>query len=273
MEKNNLHSGHRDRLRKQVQTSGLKSLHEHQVLEYLLTFAIPLRDTNEIAHELINKFGSFAGVLDADVNSLKRVKGVGEVVANFLSEYKNFYFYYQKHRAKTVSVVKDYNSAKRLVLPYLSNIPTEEVYVVGIDGNNKVNFTRKVSAGSENQALLNIRDVTDLLLTHGVVNFVVAHNHPSGPATPSAEDNKFTKALVFGMYLNNISLLDHIIVGVNDTYSYYHSGLLAEYEKEAERILNIPKPKIAQPRAKYGDAEWRTLQKTIADLNVYIVVK
>ena len=93
MEKNNLHSGHRDRLRKQVQTSGLDSLHEHQVLEYLLTFAIPLRDTNEIAHELINKFGSFAGVLDADVNSLKRVKGVGEVVANFLSEYKNFYFY------------------------------------------------------------------------------------------------------------------------------------------------------------------------------------
>ena len=75
------------------------------------------------------------------------------------------------------------------------------------------------------------------------------------------------------MYLNNISLLDHIIVGVNDTYSYYHSGLLAEYEKEAERILNIPKPKIAQPRAKYGDAEWRTLQKTIADLNVHIVVR
>lgn len=273
MKKDNLHYGHRDRLRKQVQSGGLDSLHEHQVLEYLLTFAIPLRDTNEIAHELINKFGSFSNVLDADVKSLKQVKGVGEVVANFLAGYKSFYFYYQKHRAKTVNVVRDFNSAKRLILPYLSNIPTEEIYIVGLDGNNKVNFMRRVSVGSENQALLNIRDVTDLLLTHGITNFVIAHNHPDGPAVPSSEDNKFTKALVFAMYLNNVSMLDHLIVGTDDVYSYYHSGLLSDYQNEAEKVLGLIKPKVAQPRAKYGEEQWKILPKKIAVFSVLIVAE
>lgn len=252
MEQKHLHYGHRERLRNQVKENGLESLHEHQVLEYLLTFAIPLKDTNDIAHRLINKFGSFAGVLEADVDSLKQVKGVGDVVAHFLAEYRNFYYYYQKNRPKTSYVIKDLATAKKFFMPYLSGLDTEQVYLVGIDGNNKVTHIKCVSRGVENQAHVSVREVSDIVFGLGAPNFMIAHNHPSGPCVPSAEDNKFTKSLAFAMALNNINFMDHIIIGSDGVFSYHHSGLLQDYTKEAEQILDIRGTYIAQGKAKYG---------------------
>ena len=253
MEQKHLHYGHRERLRKQVQESGLESLHEHQVLEYLLTFVLPQKDTNELAHQLINKFGSFAGTLEADVNSLKQVKGVGEVVSHFLSEFRSFYIYYQKRRKKPIEVIKDMGSAKQFILPLLSNLNHEEVYMIGMDGNNKVVLSKRVSVGGINQANVTVRIMMDELYKHKVSNFIMAHNHPTGPSVPSAEDNKFTKALVFGLAVGNINFLDHLIVGTDGVFSYHHEGLLQSYKDEACAVLGISGSQIAQGGAKYGD--------------------
>lgn len=253
MEQKHLHYGHRERLRNQVKENGLDCLHEHQVLEYLLTFTIPLKDTNDIAHRLINKFGSFAGVLEADVESLKQVKGVGDVVAHFLSEYRDFYYYYQKTRPKTLHTIKDLSSAKKFFMPYLFGLDTEQVYLIGIDGSNKVTHVKHVARGLENQANVSVREVSDIVFTLGSPNFMIGHNHPSGLCVPSAEDNKFTKSLAFAMVVNNINFMDHVIVGTDGIFSYHQSGMLQDYKKEAEQILGISASYIAQGKAKYGE--------------------
>lgn len=252
MEQKHLHYGHRERLRKQVSESGLEPMHEHQVLEYLLTFVIPQKDTNGLAHLLIEEFGSLAGVMEADVTALKRVKGVGDVVAHFLAEFRDFYYYYQKHRSKTIKVIKDLSTAKQFVLPLLTNLKKEEVYLIGIDGNNKVISAKQVATGSSNQANINTRLVMDAIISQGLPNFIVAHNHPYGMAIPSAEDNKFTKAIAFGVAITNVHFLDHLIVGTDGVYSYHHSGMLDDYKREAGRVLNI-NVGLAQNSAVYGD--------------------
>ncbi len=255
MEQKHLHYGHRERLRKQATENGLDSLHEHQVLEYLLTFTIPQKDTNDLAHALINKFGSFSAVLDADINSLKQVKGVGDVVAHFLAEYKQFALYYQRNRPNQTTYIRGFQTSKTFVLPLLSNVKKEELYLICIDGNNKVVSTRRLKSGTENQISVSIKEITDTLISLGITNFIIAHNHPDGPCVPSAEDNKFTKNLVFTMSSLNITLLDHLIVGVDDVYSYYGSGLLQEFRKEAARVLNVDAGSLAQNSAKYTNEE------------------
>lgn len=252
VEQKHLHYGHRERLRKQVSENGLEPMHEHQVLEYLLTFVIPQKDTNGIAHLLIEEFGGLAGVMEADVNALKRVKGVGDVVAHFLAEFRDFYYYYQKRRSQSIKVIKDLSTAKQYVLPLLTNLKKEEVYLIGIDGNNRIISTKQVATGSSNQANINTRLVMDSIVSQGLSNFIVAHNYPYGMAIPSPEDNKFTKAVTFGVAITNVHFLDHLIVGTDGVYSYYHSGLLADYKEEAKKVLNISVG-LAQNSAVYGD--------------------
>ena len=123
----NEHSGHRERLRDRVRKEGLKNFQDYQVLEYVLTFAIPYKDTNEIAHRLINKFGSFYGVLEADEEDLALVKGMGQASAHFVANLRNIFHYYEFDRSKTVSKVIGPGGAYKYIKPFLSNKLVEEI--------------------------------------------------------------------------------------------------------------------------------------------------
>jgi len=232
----NPHVGHRKRLRDQVLKGGLDALHEHQVLEYLLTFVLPQKDTNVIAHDLISKFGSFAKVLEADLNELKNVKGVGEVVAHFLYNFKDFYFYYQKNRRSDKGRIKGLGEAKQYLMSYLTNRDQEELYVVAIDAKNRVLDTKLIARGSVNEADVNMNIITKFLLSENASSFVMGHNHPDGNCYPSIADDNLTRAIVINTEINGIRLLDHIIFGSDDTYSYYHAGKLAEYRNCAQKL-------------------------------------
>lgn len=234
----NIHAGHRQRLRDSALKHGLNSMHDHQVLEFLLTFVVPQKDTNEIAHRLINEFGSFAGVLEGEIDRLMSVKGVGEVVAHFLYNQKNFFNYYQANKLITYddALISTYQT-KRYFKALLSNKPSEELYLVGLDNQSKVIYCNMIERGSSNRASANIRKITNVIINNGLSNVVIAHNHPNGSCEPSAEDDRFTKKLFLALSTNDISLLDHIIVGDDDMYSYCSSGEFEKYREEYKDVI------------------------------------
>ena len=250
MEKKNIHQGHRKRLRDQVQKSGLDGMPEHQVLEYMLSFVIPQKDTNVIAHKLIERFGDLPRVLEASVSSLSEVNGIGEVVAHFLSNFRRMYEYYQKEKGKTITTISNTREAKNYLACLLRYKLVEELYLVGLDGKNKVVFTQKISSGTSNKNNVSIRLITDLIVQYKVDAVLVAHNHPDGRAVPSPDDDRFTRALLCTLGINGIKLLDHLIITNDSYYSYYSDNVLEKYKKEYNGLLDAKA--LARNEVKYG---------------------
>lgn len=234
----NLHKGHRSRLRETAAKNGIDALQEHQALELLLTYVIPQKDVNPLAHTLINKFGSFSAVLDAKKESLMLVRGVGEKTAHFLSTFKEFFFLYKKNKQDVKTFIKNTQDAVAFVGQVLNDKLNEELYIVCIDGMNSVKRFEQISKGSGNQTNANIRKITEIVLESNTHNIIICHNHPAGDCSPSSADNRLTKALVIGLSLNNINVLDHIIIGQNGYYSYNLSGKIFEYQQDVKQLLS-----------------------------------
>lgn len=251
LKKSNPHSGHRQRLREQALKTGIDSMHEHQVLEFLLSFVVPQKDTNVIAHSLIERFGNYAKVFEADLNVLKQVKGVGDVVAHFLYHFRDFYYYYQKKRENRTKIINNSDSAIQYILPILTDKHIEEVYMVSIDQRCRVVKSECFARGDEIQALVNVRNISKYLTDNNVYNFFIAHNHPNGLAVPSAEDDKLTKALMVTARINGVKMCDHIIIGKDGAYSYYQDGKIEEYRENADKMLGVQAIKVSQNYAEY----------------------
>ena len=195
----------------------------HQVLEYLLSFVIARKDTNPIAHNLINHFGSFDKVLEAPVDELVKVNGVGQVTAVFLHEFLNFYEYYATHRVKKLSNITNSAGAALYSLELLKNKTNEEFYAILLDSQGFVLESHKMAQGSKSSVHVQIRDITKYALSKNAVQVVICHNHPDTDSTPSAEDIRFTQELENALKPNGINLLEHIIVGNDDCYSFRSS--------------------------------------------------
>lgn len=247
--KKNVHQGHRQRLRNLVTKSGLNGMPEHQVLEYMLSFVVPQKDTNVIAHKLIDKFGSIAGVLEANQASLAETDGIGEVVAHFLANFRNMFSYYQTSKVKDVAVIHNSREAYIYLQAYLKYQLTEMVYILGLDTKSNLVFTERLSTGSANRTDASIRKITELVVHHKVHNIIVAHNHPNGICVPSVEDDEFTKSLLCAMTINDVHVLDHIIVNNTDFYSYFANHRFIEFNNEFRSFLNSHD--VAQTRADY----------------------
>lgn len=237
MEKS-VHKGHRTRLREMAKDVGVGKLKEHQALELLLTYVIPQKDVNPLAHNLINKFGSFSGVLDAKITDLLTVKGVGEKTAHFLSTIKEFFFLYKETRSKGKGIIKTTLDAVEFIKEHLQDKPHEEIYVICLDGFNNIKNFQKISQGVSNATNLNIRKVTEAVFATNCHNIIICHNHPDGSSNPSIADDKLTKGLVMALSINNINLLDHIIIGSKDYYSYNMSGKISHYNSEIFNLVN-----------------------------------
>lgn len=245
----NNHAGHRQRLRHRVRTEGLDNFHDYQVLEYALSFVIPYKDVNPLAHELINKFGSLGGVLEAHEEDLAAVSGMGEVSSQFLTSILKIYHYYEKEKSKQITTLCRPQDTVAYVKSFLKGKLLEELYVVCLTPKSKVVKVERVARGSQAEASINIRNITDLVYKNKVSNIIVAHNHPQGHAQPSEEDDKFTKALVTTLAINDCHLVDHIIIGDEDYYSYRSSAKIDAYRDEIAKLIN---GKLSQPMAPYG---------------------
>jgi len=219
------HEGHRQRLRQRFLDEGLDHFDEIQVLELLLFYCIPRKNTNEIAHALLNRFGSVAQVMEASADELRKVPGVGETAATFLSLINAFGRYYQVNRAANVDVLRDIEKCGAYLVPQFVGRRNETVFLLCLDAKCKVLACREVGEGSVNSAAVPIRRIVEMALGANATSVVLAHNHPSGLAIPSGEDVQTTRRLAMALRTVEIELVDHIIVADDDYVSMVQSGL------------------------------------------------
>ncbi len=244
-----IHAGHRQRLRENVDKNGLLNMHDHQVLEYMLTFVMPQKDVNELAHRLINRFGSFSNVLEADVSLLKSVSGVGDVIAHFLHNFRDMFYYYQKNKVNNITTLCNSDQTGAYFTALLGDKVLEELHMVGLDSQNRIVFSMAVERGTSNYLSVTTRKITNIVISRGIDNVIIAHNHPAGMCLPSIQDDTFTKKLFVALGTNGIALLDHIIIGNDGFYSYQLASKMYDLMDEYKDMLHTGD--LAQKRAKY----------------------
>jgi DNA repair protein RadC len=229
-----IHDGHRDRLRQRFLEEGLEHFNPHQVLELLLFYCIPRKDTNELACNLIKRFGSLSAVLEAPVSELKKVPGMGEAAATFLSLIPAVNRFYLTHHDNTpvfMNSVSDYGNYFSQCLQGRRN---EMVYMMCLDAKCKLISCREVGEGCTNYASVPIRRIVETALAENAVMVVLAHNHPSGLAIPSDEDIHTTRRLAAALSTVDIVLADHIVVADDDFVSMSQSGI---FDPNSTKVL------------------------------------
>lgn len=218
-----IHDGHRQRVKDRFCKEGLDHFEEHQVLELLLFYCIPRVDTNPIAHALLDRFGSFAQVLEAPAEELEKVPGVGHNAAVFLSLVTAAGRYYQVNSATRSTALNTVEECGRYLLPFFYGRRNEMVYLLCLDAKGKVLSCKQIGEGSVNSAGVPIRRIVETALAANASSVVLAHNHPSGIACPSDADVHTTQRVARALAAVEIDLADHIVVAEDDYVSMIQS--------------------------------------------------
>lgn len=220
-----VHDGHRDRLKKRFWEQGLDGFEDHNVLELLLFFAMPRCDTNPTAHALLDAFGSLSGVMEASPDELRAVDGVGENAATLMRLIPAVCRRYMTDRENSFDVIDVSEKAAVMLLPRYLLERDEVVYIMCLDSKNKLLCCRELFRGVVNSAEISIRKIAELALAKNASGVIISHNHISGIALPSAEDEYTTKKLCSALEAIGITLVDHIIVAGDDYISMKDSRL------------------------------------------------
>ena len=220
----NIHEGHRKRMKERFMKSGLDDFAPHNVLEFLLFYSIPRGDTNPIAHRLIEAFGSLSGVFDATPEELMKVSGVGESTAILISMIPQMARKYLEDKADAVNVVGGCGDIGAYLLPKFVGRTNEALMMVSIDNKNKVISCSVVAEGTVDSAKVSRRKVMEEAMKVKATRVVLAHNHPRGVAVPSAEDVAMTREIGRLFAQVGIELVDHIIIADDDYVSMAASG-------------------------------------------------
>ncbi len=211
----NPHAGHRERLRERYARSGMEDFAPHEVMELLLTYAIPRIDVNPMAHALIEEFGSVAGVLDATEKELTEVKGIGPKTARFLKMLPEVFRHYQlsgyddRETYDTVAKLGDHLRA------LYTGVTVERVFLILLDNSLKIKACIHLCDGSVNCSSLTVRTIAEHALRGNAAAVVLAHNHPRGLAIPSSADLEVTQTVECALETIGVPLLEHLIVTEN----------------------------------------------------------
>ena len=217
------HDGHRQRLKTEF-LARPDSFPDHKLLELLLFYANPRSDTNPLAHELIDRFGSLAGVLDATPEELQKVKGVGEHAAVLFKAVKEFSGRYLTVRTQVDDIARNSRDYYTLLRPYFFGARNEMLCLLCLDGKHKVLGIRKLGEGNVNAVNVTTRLIAEAALSLNASAVVLAHNHVSGIAFPSDDDVATTNSLAPILSTLGVALVDHLIFVDDDMVSLWDSG-------------------------------------------------
>ena len=218
-----IHTGHRKRVKDEFRARGLEGWADHRVLELLLFYAIPQGDVNGLAHDLIDRFGSLAGVLDASEDELRKVPGVGEHTALLLRLITAVGVRYREQRSDLGELIQSAGDADALLEPYFFGARQEMVYILCLDSKGKALGVRKVSEGSIYASDINIRRITEEAMGLRAAGLYLAHNHISNLAFPSAEDWQATDTIRAALRPVGLTLIDHLVFVDGDAVSLNQS--------------------------------------------------
>lgn len=244
------HSGHRARMRARYEKSP-ESFADHELLELLLFYVIPQKDTNALAHELINQFGSLSSVFEATPAQLKTVNGMGDVSSLIFPLIMDLFRRYMGEK-KTLEPAPNLLEAvaNRLASRYLGRT-YEVVMAVGLDAGHRIVGDFQIGAGNRNSCEIDLRLLADFCCKFDPCHIVLVHNHPSGICLPSSEDYLASDMIRTFLASLKINLFDHLIFdGRGDFISFSQSNLL-----NPERKTDRPLYSVIIPNEEFRNAD------------------
>lgn len=235
----NIHKGHRQKVREKFYANGFSGMAPHNVLEMLLFFGIPYRDTNPIAHELIDRFGSLSAVFEAKHADLMKVKGMTENAACLITMVLPLYKKYSQDLRKRKTVFGSTDEIVAFLRPlYLDNNNVERIYVLCFDASKRLINYCMLNEGDIVSSSFDMRKFISFVLETNAVFVTISHNHPHGITSPSCEDIGLTKDVAQMLANFKVKLNDHIIITDNSHFS------MASSLRFAHIFLNIENPLI-----------------------------
>lgn len=232
------HSGHRERLRARYKSGGFSALADYEQIEFLLTYLLPRIDVKPTAKALLKKFGNIRGIVDAPVEELTKIAGIGETAALGISLLKNLITAYHSNELETPT--NEIGTISKLIKYFKSKIasePSEVFEMVCFDAKLRLipSGSVRLFEGSLTCASVDVRKVIETAIKHGAAQIAIAHNHPSGDPTPSFEDIRLTRRLSEACKPIHLNLIEHVVVGKKSCFSFRRDGRFdCLYDKSLE---------------------------------------
>ena len=227
--------GHRERVRKRFLENGFNGLEDYEILELLLFYVIPRKDTKAIAKELIKKFKNLANVLKADTLELKTIDGLGASSITFLKMMGALPEKIYKDELKNQKLIKDDKnkiSDKEVLLSFLRNKigyeDVEKFYIIYLSSSNEVLAFEESSSGTLDRSSIYPREIYKRVIMENAKSIIIAHNHPSGNTCPSKCDIDITNEIAKGLKNFGALLLEHIIITRDSYFSFLEEGLIID---------------------------------------------
>lgn len=225
-----MHEGHRQRILQRLEVSE-SSLQDHEIMEILLFNAIPRKNTNGIAHALIDTFGSLRGVLHASAEQLKSVNGVGPEVAAYLRCIGLIYDRADRE-TNTLPIKFNLESFSEYIKKSFRPLTSEVVEVFCLDVSERVRCSRRFTSESLNSVQVRAEELNRYMASVSPSGIVIAHNHPDSTSRPSDEDERFTAQIMMLCSMSNVKFYDHLIVGTDGVFSYFRTGKMEEIRRD-----------------------------------------
>ncbi len=217
--------GHRERLRERFINTGLDSFHDHEVLELILTFAIPRKDVKSLAKLLLKEFGSLSAVFETPPEMLQSVPGVGPKTALLLNLIFQVFSRYERDKRTRRRTIKSLSDALDFLKPLVVQ-PYECLWAVALNSGNEILAAEMIQKGSINKISVIPRLVVEMAIRYKATALILSHNHPSGNCRPSRSDLKITEILNGILSYLDITLLDHIIISRSCYFSFSEHELI-----------------------------------------------
>ena len=235
------HDGHRERLRKRFRQEGLEGFAPHEVLELLLMYAIPRIDTNPLAHQLLDHFGSLHRVMEASPEELEQVPSIGPRAASLIALLLPVMKRYEQEKVLPRQKLDTYSQLTAYCRTLFLGVGTEQLYLLSLDAKMKLLAVTRISSGTPAEVSVNARLILQELIRRNAVGAVITHNHPSGSCQPSAEDLEMTMEIQQVLGSVGIRLYDHVIIGGNEDYSMFANRLIMGME-DADMPMAADRP-------------------------------
>jgi DNA repair protein RadC len=218
------YEGHRNRLRQRFVKAGFDGLHDYEILELLLAYAIPRKDTKPAAKALIKEFKTIQKVLDAPVEKLKDVEGIGENAAVFLKVIRDTISEYFESVAQDKKTFRTLDELVNYLRAVIGGNGNEIVRVLYLNSKNEMLHSENLGEGTVSEAVAFPRKIVESALKHNATSVILAHNHPGGLPEPSDNDNMLTDNVKKALMTVNIGLQEHVIISDDGFYSYRKNG-------------------------------------------------
>lgn len=231
--------GHRARIRQRFLLGDGRDMEDYELLELLLTIAIPRKDVKPIAKELIRKFGDFSGVISAPVNELMLVPGIKEnsAVALKLVKAGAIRLSWQVLNNSDIPVLGSWDQIIDYCRALIANCPVEEFHIIYLNSKLRVIGSELHQKGTVNQVSAHPREIIKSAIAKNAKGIILVHNHPSGDTKPSEADIVLTRQTVDTANAIGLKVIDHLIIGKNSIFSFHDAGYIKYPEDEEKKVL------------------------------------